>query len=262
MNVRNLHWFLIHQNMKRLFSIITLLSIFGFSSCKHELIYPEDTTNIGNNSNNNNNGGGNNGGGNNGGGSPEDTIVCFETQILPLFQSSCALSGCHDAISHEDGIRLFSYNNIMQEIVPFQPSEGDIMESILEDDPDKIMPPPSHNPLSAAQIALIEQWIMQGAQNTTDCAGNSCDSTAFAYTADISPIMSTFCNGCHSGNFPSAGIVTSTHTGLSAIAASGTLLGTIEHNSLYSAMPKNAAMLDICNRTKIKKWILAGAPNN
>jgi hypothetical protein len=256
--------------MKRLLSIISLLSIIGFSSCKHELIYPDNADNTNNNGNNNgggnngggNNGGGNNGGGNNGGETPEDTIVCFETEILPLFQSSCAMSGCHDAITHEEGIRLYTYSGIMQEIVPFQPTEGDIMESITDNDPDKIMPPPPHSPLSSTQIALIEQWIMQGAQNTTDCAGSACDSTAFAYSADIVPIMSTFCNGCHSGNFPSAGIVTSTHAGLSAIATSGSLLGSIEHVSSYSAMPKNAAMLDICNRTKIKKWILAGAPNN
>ncbi len=248
--------------MIRLLSIIMLFSIIGISSCKHELIYPDNTENSNNNNGGGNNGGGNNGGGNNGGGSPEDTIICFETEILPLFQSSCALSGCHDAITHEEGLRLYTYNNIMQDIVPFQPTEGDIMESITDDNPNDIMPPPPHNPLSAAQIALIEQWIMQGAQNTTDCAGNSCDSTAFAYTADIAPIMSTFCNGCHSGSFPSAGIVTSNHTGLYAIATSGSLLGSIEHISPYSSMPKNAAMLDICNRTKIKKWILAGAPNN
>ncbi|MEX1188780.1 MAG: c-type cytochrome domain-containing protein [Bacteroidia bacterium] len=238
--------------MKRIFSIILGLGLLMTYSCKHELFYPEqtepttpivtDTTGTG--------------------GTVEDTMVCFESEILPIFQSSCAMTGCHDAITHEEGIRLYTYSGIMQEIVPFQPTEGDIMESITDDDPDKIMPPPPHIALSSNQIALIERWIMQGAQNTINCEGDVCDSTAFAYANDIVPIVSTHCNGCHSGNFPSAGINTSNHAGLTAIALNGSLVASINHISPYSAMPQNALMLDICKRTKIKKWVLSGAPNN
>jgi hypothetical protein len=233
-----------------------LLSI-AFASCKHELPFPntpEETNPT------TNNGNGNNGGNTNP--DPADTIVCFESEILPIFQSSCASTGCHDAITHEEGLRLYTYNNIRQDIVPNDPTNGDIMEAILDNDPDKIMPPPPHAPLSQSQIALIQQWIMQGANNTTNCDPSSCDSTAFRYSADIAPIMSTHCNGCHSGAFPSGGIVTSTHSGLSATISSGSLLGSIEHTYPYSAMPKNAAQLDLCKRTKIRKWAEVGAQNN
>ncbi len=230
--------------------IALMIAILAFNSgCKHELFYPEDNTPIdttGNDTIIN---------------PPEDTLICFESQILPLFVSNCAMTGCHDAITHVEGFHLYDYAHIIQDIVPFQPTEGDIIKFILENDPDKIMPPPPNNPLTASQIALIQQWINQGAQNTTNCA-SSCDTTAFLFSADIAPILSTFCNGCHSGPFPDAGINTSTYAGVQIIVQDGSLLGSIEHNANFVAMPKNTAQMNACNISKIRKWIQAGALNN
>src|SRR5690349_2132712 len=40
-------------------------------------------------------------------GTPCDpNVVYFEMSILPLLKSNCAKSGCHDAITHEEGIVL------------------------------------------------------------------------------------------------------------------------------------------------------------
>ncbi len=227
--------------------LLAFVCLFAMTACKHEPLLADDPTNSDNNNNNNNN--------NNG-------VVCFETQILPLFQTNCAKSGCHDANTQADGLRFDNYYGIMEEIVPGNPAEGDIMEAIREDDADKIMPRPPAAPLSQDQIALLTLWILQGAQNTTGCGPADCDSTVFTYSAGVAPIMQTYCNGCHSGSAPSAGIITSNYQGLSAIAQSGKLFGAINHSIGYSAMPKNATMLDICNRTKITKWINAGYPNN
>ena len=228
-------------------------SIAFIASCKHELDHPDDAGNPIDTTGNPND-------------TvvpppPVDTMVCFESEILPLFVSNCAMPGCHDAITHEEGLRLYDYAHIIQDIVPNQPTQGDLMEVILETDPDKIMPPPPSNPLSSAQIALIQQWINQGAQNTTNCA-NTCDTTAFTYSADIAPIMSSYCNGCHSGTFPSGGINTVSWANLQTIVTDGSLLGSVQHNTNFSAMPKNTAKMDDCNITKIRKWIQAGAPNN
>lgn len=236
--------------------LIPAIAVLNYS-CKHELPFPVEEVVV---PTNNGNGGNSGNGGNTD--NPADTIVCFESEILPLFQSSCASSGCHDATSHVEGLRLYTYNNIRQKIVPFQPTQGDIMEAILSNNSNNIMPPPPHSPMSSSQIALIQQWINQGANNTTNCNTSTCDSLAFRYSTDIAPIMSTFCNGCHSGNFPSSGIVTSTYAGLSTTISNGSLLGSLEHLVPYSAMPKNANQLSICNRTKIRKWIQAGAINN
>ncbi|MCB0820882.1 MAG: hypothetical protein KDC13_09685 [Bacteroidetes bacterium] len=226
-------------------------------SCKHEIPLVEDPGNQNNNGNNNGNNNNNNNNNNN-----EHTLICFETQILPIFQTNCAKSGCHDAITHEDGIHLYDYDHIIQRIEPGDPYDGKIMESIFETEADETMPPPPNTPLSADQIALLTTWILQGAQNTTGCSSGVCDSSSFTYSSDIAPIMQTHCNGCHSGTYPSAGINTSNYQGLSTIAQTGELTGSVNHTNNFSAMPQNAAMLDICKRTKINKWVQAGYPNN
>jgi ribosomal protein S16 len=133
------------------------------------------------------------------------------------------------------------------------------MESILGIN--DIMPPQPYSPLTSPQIALIQQWISQGAQNTSNCA-NICDTTAFNYTADVAPILSNFCNGCHGGSFPSDGIITSSWASLQAIVNDGRLIGSIQHESGFSPMPKGSAKMNACNITKIRKWIQAGALNN
>jgi hypothetical protein len=192
---------------------------------------------------------------------PVDTLVCFNTQILPLFQGSCALSGCHDSTSYVEGLRLNSYQGIQSNIVAFQPGEGKIMQSILTTDPDKKMPLYPGDPISADELALITRWINQGALNNPNC-GNDWDTTKFAYNADIRPIMQTYCNNCHSGNFPSAGISTSTHPAMYTIAINGKLRGSIEHQSGYIGMPYQASLMPLGARTIIRKWVLAGAQNN
>jgi hypothetical protein len=222
------------NHLKFTFIFLIFISVFVLLSCKHELDLSEDT-NL----------------------PPDTSIVCFESEILPLFVSNCAMPECHDAITQEKNIQLTDYENIRNEIVPYQPSSEDVMEAIL----DGSMPPSPNSALTANQISLIQLWINQGANNTTNCA-STCDTTAFNYAADVAPILSTFCNGCHSGNSPSDGINTSSWAGLQPIVNDGRLLGSIQHASGYSAMPKGSAMMNACNITKIRKWIQAGALNN
>jgi hypothetical protein len=44
--------------------------------------------------------------------------------------------------------------------------------------------------------------------------------------------------------------------------ANNKLLGSLKHLSGFSAMPKNASQLSLCDITAIEKWIAAGYPNN
>ena len=39
--------------------------------------------------------------------------ICFNTQVLPIFQTNCAISGCHNS-NFERGIRLTDYENIIK----------------------------------------------------------------------------------------------------------------------------------------------------
>ena len=53
--------------------------------------------------------------------------VCFESNVLPIFQSSCARSGCHDATTREEDYVLDSYANIVKRGI----KPGDANESKL-----------------------------------------------------------------------------------------------------------------------------------
>jgi uncharacterized membrane protein len=189
------------------------------------------------------------------------TLVCFQSEVLPLFQSNCAKSGCHDAASHKGDYTLDSYNNIIREgIVPGRATNSKIYQVLFESGSDK-MPPAPNADLTAAQKAIIGKWINEGAKNTINC-GTACDTTQFKFSTTISPILASNCVGCHSGTAPSAGITLSTYQSVKGQVTNGRLWGAVTHSPGYSPMPKNAAKLSDCQLTQIKKWIDAGALNN
>jgi uncharacterized membrane protein len=246
-----------------LFGIFILsLWLLSLGSCKHQPwipdgIIPIDTTGTG--------GTDTTGTGGTAGNPCSPDSVYFAMQILPILQSSCAMSGCHDAASAQDGVILTSYANVMNtaDVRPFDLDGSDLYEAITENDPDKIMPPPPSASLSAAQIALIAKWINQGAQDLScDANAGGCNTANMSFANDIKPIVTNKCAGCHSGNNPSGGINLSTHAGVSAVALSGQLYGSINWQTGFSNMPKNGAKLPQCEIDKIKSWVDAGAPNN
>lgn len=225
---------------KAIIVVMAIGALFTQYSCKHEIpaviVDPNDTTGT--------------------------TGVCFESEILPIFQSNCAKSGCHDAASRSDDYQLDSYANIVRRgIIAGRAGNSEIYEVITETDPSDIMPQPPNAPLTAAQINLIGTWINEGAKNTSNCAG-TCDSTSFKYGTDIRPILQTHCLGCHSGAAPSgAGIALDTYDGVKLHVDINSLYPAITHTG-SSPMPKNGPKLSDCKITKIRKWIAAGAPNN
>ena len=241
--------------------VMTMLSL-SMPGCKHEPLVP--ISNNGNGNGNGNGGGGNNGGGNGLPCNPDS--IYFQQQILPFLISSCAKPGCHDAATHEDGVVLDSYTNVMNtgEVTPFNLGDSELWEAITETDPDDKMPPQGEAPLAQAQINLVAQWINQGAQNLVcDDGLGPCDSTNVSYLNVIKPILQNKCVGCHTTGTSTNGFVgLSNYAGVQAIAQSGELLGSITHASGYSAMPKSAPKLNICEIGKIRNWVSEGAQNN
>lgn len=191
-----------------------------------------------------------------------DTVY-FQNDILPLLQSSCALAGCHDAITQEDGVNLTNYNSVINtaDVKPMQPNKSDLYEVLIEDDPDKRMPPPPKQALSADQIDMVYTWIMQGALNNS-CEGGPCDSIHVAFNLTIAPIIQNHCLGCHSGASPSGGISLAGYPNIVTVANNGKLLGSITHSTGYVAMPQNSNKLSTCQIAQIRKWINDGTPNN
>jgi hypothetical protein len=249
--------------MKHDLSLFKILSAIGtwflfilfltLVSCKHSpiIIEPAPRDNSGNN------------GGNNWSTVPCDTdTVYFQNTILPLFVSYCARSGCHDVITHAEGLTLNSYSNIMSgmEIHPFNPNDGKLHEVLTSTDPDKIMPPPPSPPLDSAQINMIYTWINQGALNNS-CSGD-CDTLNVTYSGTILPLLQSFCIGCHNSVSAGGNIMLNSYAGAQTVALNGKLFGSVNHDAGFYAMPKNSNKLPQCKIDEIRIWVNNGAPNN
>lgn len=124
--------------------------------------------------------------------------VCFETEVLPIFQTGCGITGCHDVTTAEDDFIYVDYNSIMESITPGNADDSQAYKSIISliDDP---MPPDA--PLSEGARTLIRIWIEQGAENN-DCSEEppptGVDTTA-CFTRDVLPILLSSCgmSNCH-----------------------------------------------------------------
>lgn len=188
---------------------------------------------------------------------PNDS-VSFQTEILPILLSNCAMSGCHAQNNAQKNVRLNSYSNIMNSDVvePGSPDRSELVEMIEEQDNDDRMPPPPAPRLTQAQIALIRKWISEGARNTNIIR---CDTNIFTF-ASVNDIITTSCKGCHGSINPNGGVSLADHAGIKNAAQSGKLICAIEHSSGCSPMPQGGAKLDACKITIIKKWAASGYP--
>ena len=194
-------------------------------------------------------------------GTPGSTDVCFEADVLPILQSNCAKAGCHDANSGASDYVLNSYANIIKRGVVAGNATSSKLYKVLFATGESKMPPNGNPALTDAQKNIIGVWINQGAKNTTNC-GTTCDANAFAYTANIKPLMTTYCTGCHSSTNASKGIDLSTYAGVKAAASNGSLYGSIAQSTGFVAMPQGGARLSDCQILVVQKWIAAGTPNN
>lgn len=185
--------------------------------------------------------------------------VYFTNTIQPLLISSCASPGCHDAISHEEGIVINSYANIMKLVVAGKATESKLYKVIILTEGEDRMPPPPNPALTTEQINSVKKWINQGAKNN---ACDDCDTTDFKYSTGVFPIIQNKCIGCHNINNAGGSIDLSTYEKTYAIAMDGRLLGSIQWINGYTRMPQGGAKLPACEITQIQKWIENGAPKN
>lgn len=229
------------------------MAVMLVNSCKHEpLLGPLAVDNGG------------------GGVDPEEPVVCdpnivwFQQQVLPLLTSSCTNPGeglnCHHTANDEnEDIQITSYETLMASDIVLN---GDLMEALTENDPDKIMPRPPFSPLTPDQIALIQQWINQGAQNNS-CEASACDTVDVTYSGNIVPILQARCYSCHSGATPSGSLNLTQWSAVNTVATNGTLEGSVRHlGDPYINMPPSGPRLSDCRIRQIQLWIAQGAPNN
>jgi len=203
------------------------------------------------------------------GGFPCDPdTVYFQNTVLPLLQSSCAISGCHDEISHQHGIIMTTYEKIIQtvEINPYEPWDSELYEVIEDDYQSDRMPPPPSPPFTQEQKDIIYNWILQGSLDNY-CDSEDCDSINVSFSGTIFPIIQNNCYGCHSGSNPNGGISLTNYSqiknaGSISPGSFGSLLGTVTWANGNSPMPQNGNKLSDCNIAQINKWIVNGMPDN
>lgn len=187
--------------------------------------------------------------------------VCFESDILPLFLSGCAKSGCHDAGTRAEGYVLDSYNNIVRKGISAGNAGNSKIYQVLVKSGDSRMPQRPNPAFTTDQINLIIQWINEGANNTTNCNTSACDTSAVTYSKSVSPIIQSACLGCHNSSLANGGYNYSTYAGLKSSVDKGRLLGAINYQAGFVGMPQGSH-LTTCQIAIFRKWVQAGAPNN
>ena len=184
-----------------------------------------------------------------------DTIY-FQQSVLPLITSNCAMSGCHDAISHKDGVILTDYAHIRAFSSTTNPAGSSLYESIATG----YMPPKA--PWIATQKATLLKWMQQGAKNNSCVASGNCVATNVSFANTVLSTLKTNCTGCHSGTNPSAGIDLNSYATVKVQAANGKLVGSISQAAGFIAMPSATVSLSACEISQIKAWVTEGSLNN
>src|SRR6188474_2932131 len=92
----------------------------------------------------------------------EDKPVSFYKEVVPIFKRSC--NGCHHPGKLKGQLDLTTYDALKKGgkhgagFVPGKPKESILIEEISGEEPSM---PKEGEPLSKAEIALIERWIVE-----------------------------------------------------------------------------------------------------
>lgn len=246
------------KTMVVIFAGLAILILLVIPSCQHDLVYhipdepivPNDTDSII---------------------VPIDTLYCdtcaagvisFTEDVLPILQSNCTKTGCHDAITQEAELNTTSYQTLMSSQHSPAGGLGSDFWHVLSGGGGDPMPPPPNLPLTAQQLSVIQLWLQQGYQNTTCTHICACDTVNVSFTSKIYPAIQTFCLGCHSTGSAQGGVDLTGYPNVSTQVNNGKLMKSIKHESGVVAMPYNATKLNDCTISKFQSWVNAGAPNN
>lgn len=230
--------------MKQLLIISSILLAFMSVSCKH------DTLNLN-----------------------QFDQVCFQEKVLPIFQTGCAISGCHNGSNNEAGYDFSNYEGIMQAISPGSPDKSKAYKAIITKWGFLNAMPPA-NPLPESERILIRLWIEQGATNssctptsttTTGSISNigGLKDTSVCFSNDVLPILMSSCatSGFHDAVSRQVGVVLNTYSNIKTIAENGMLSDVINGLNAKPQMPPTSPLAS-CEITQIENWITAGIKND
>ena len=102
----------------------------------------------------------------------------------------------------------------------------------------------------------------------------ACDSTNVSYNITTKPLLKNSCNtdGCHNSNDKASGVILDDYSSIITLVDTSNLTDTsytLANSRLFTVVEQNimptnktGKSLSICDKVKIKKWILLGAQNN
>jgi mono/diheme cytochrome c family protein len=100
---------------------------------------------------------------------PAGRQIDFGRDIQPILARRCF--ACHGPDKGEAGLRLNGRDAALaaldsgaHAIVPGKPEESELLARVASTDDDQRMPPGDLKPLTPEQVALLRQWIVQGAE--------------------------------------------------------------------------------------------------
>jgi hypothetical protein len=85
-------------------------------------------------------------------------------QTMGIFEEHCYR--CHKFDVAKGGIKILNYRllvNVRKMVIPGQPDDSELYRLITSTDDDVKMPPPEDRPLPPEAVAIIRQWIQEGA---------------------------------------------------------------------------------------------------
>ena len=95
--------------------------------------------------------------------------VDYARDVQPLLARKCY--ACHGPDEAEGGFALHEPDKAVGElesgttaIAPGNPDESEMIARIKETEPYLRMPPEEHDPLKPSEIAILEEWVEQGAK--------------------------------------------------------------------------------------------------
>ncbi len=97
--------------------------------------------------------------------------IDFSKQIRPILSENCFFCHGPDDKKREADLRLDDETSAKKSndgviaVVPGDPEKSALIQRIVTTDPDEVMPPPKqHKTISPTQVALLKEWIKQGAK--------------------------------------------------------------------------------------------------
>jgi hypothetical protein len=107
-----------------------------------------------------------------------DSQISFATDLLPVFQGGCAVSGCHSAGSQASGLDLSTRAGLLAggnngaAVVPGSPGTSIVIQKLLPNPPfGSQMPRNSPGSYPQGWFNKLWAWIQQGAQDNAASSG-------------------------------------------------------------------------------------------